>query len=252
MLSYVSHLLKINNLHVSAKETEIIKGLDIEIQEGEMHAIMGPNGSGKSTLVNTLMGHPAYRITKGEIEFEGKNILDMKTHERARTGMFLAFQHPKEIDGVTLRSFLLSAYNSCVSKEGQAISPIKFKKLLDDTMKELKIDPEFANRSINKGFSGGEKKKVEVLQIKILKPKLALLDETDSGLDIDALKIVSEGINSLRNEEDKLTCILVTHYARILDYVSPDHIHIMVNGKIVESGGAEVASKLEETGYKDY
>ena len=231
---------------------EIIKGLDLEIQKGEMHAIMGPNGSGKSTLANTLMGHPAYKITKGEIEFEGKSMLDMQTHERARAGIFLAFQHPKEIDGVTLRSFLLSAYNSCVSEEGQAISPIKFKKLLDDTMKELKIDPEFANRSINKGFSGGEKKKVEVLQLKILKPKIAVLDETDSGLDIDALKTVSEGINSLRSGDDKLTCLLVTHYARILDYVAPDHIHIMVNGKIVESGGPEVASKLEETGYKDY
>ncbi len=247
MLSYGSmSLLTITNLSASVEDKPILNGLSLQIEEGELHTIMGPNGSGKSTLVNTLMGHPAYEVTGGDVTFKGKNLLAMTPDERARAGLFLAFQYPKEIAGVTLRSFLFAAYKSCNPEE--TISPIKFKKHLEEVMHSLTMDPAFMERSLNQGFSGGEKKKAEVLQLKILQPTLALLDETDSGLDVDALKTVAEGINALRPS----SFLLVTHYARILHYLTPDRVHVMIGGKIVESGGAELAKKLEEEGYEAY
>ena len=272
----MSELLSIKNLHAGIKGKEILKGISLEVMPGEIHAIMGPNGSGKSTLVNTLMGHPKYKVTSGSALFEGKDILKMEPDDRAKLGLFLAFQYPKEIAGVSLRSFLFSAYNAQMGARGTAsynaqmqsrdpnykkMSPIKFKKLIEEKMEELHADPNLSERPVNQGFSGGEKKKAEVLQLKILEPKLALLDETDSGLDIDALKIVAEGINSLRSsapdpdpdpDPAPFSAIIVTHYARILSYIKPDKIHVMVDGEIVESGGAELASKLEDEGYRQY
>ena len=255
------HLLSINSLHISVEEThstgsgqeEVVHGLDLTVNEGEIHAIMGPNGSGKSTLVNALMGHPKYAITKGSATFQGKDLLSMEPHERANLGLFLAFQYPKEIAGVTLRSFLFAAYKAQTTvrnPENKIISPIKFKKYLEEKMQSLHMDPAFAERHLNQGFSGGEKKKAEVLQLCVLQPHLALLDETDSGLDIDALKIVSEGVNAMRSPT--FSAVIVTHYARILDYITPDRVHVMVQGKIVESGGRELASRLEKEGYRKY
>jgi len=199
------------------------------------------------------MGHPAYEVTKGEAYFQGKNLLEMKPADRACAGLFLAFQYPKEISGVTLRSFLFAAYNAQKNARDpnyKKMSPIKFKKILEQEMQELKMDSTFAERFVNQGFSGGEKKKAEILQMKVLKPTCALLDETDSGLDIDALKIVADGVNSMRSSN--FSALLVTHYARILGYIAPDKVHVMVGGKIVESGGAELAKKLEEEGYAQY
>ncbi len=247
-------ILHIQNLHISVEDTEIVKGIDLTINSGEVHAIMGPNGSGKSTLVSTLMGHPAYEITEGSVEFNGKDLLAMEPHERAQVGMFLAFQYPKEIAGVTLRSFLFAAYKAQMAARNPDVnvaSPIKFKKLLEEKMTDLNMDTEFAERFVNKGFSGGEKKKAEVLQMHILKPLLALLDETDSGLDVDALKVVAEGVNALR-QNSGFASLVVTHYARILEYIQPDHVHVMVDGKIIESGGPEFAHKLEQEGYERY
>ncbi len=242
-------LLSIKDLHVSAGDREIVKGLSLTINEGETHAIMGPNGSGKSTLVNALMGHPAYEVTGGTIEFKGKDLLQMETFERARAGLFLAFQYPKEIAGVTLRSFLLAAAKARLG-EGEHLSPIAFAKQLKEHMASLHMDPAFAERSINKGFSGGEKKKAEILQLKVLQPSLALLDETDSGLDVDALKIVGEGVTSMKSSS--FSCLIVTHYARILQLITPDHVHVMVAGKLVESGGPQLAHQLEKDGYAKY
>jgi len=246
-------ILSASNLHISVEGVEIVCGIDLEILSGEVHAIMGPNGSGKSTFVSTLMGHPAYEITEGSVMFLGRDLLAMEAHERAQAGLFLAFQYPKEIAGVTLRNFLFAAYNAQMAVRDPAhrkISPIKFKKYLEEHMAELKMDPSFAERALNRGFSGGEKKKVEVLQMRVLQPVLALLDETDSGLDIDALKIVAEGIHTLRSPDRSI--LLVTHYARILEYVTPDHVHVMAGGKIVESGGSALAHQLEEQGYEKY
>lgn len=246
-------LLSIKNLHISVKEKEIIHGLSLEVQPGEIHVIMGPNGSGKSTLVNALMGHPAYTVTQGEVSYKGTDLLALEPSERACAGLFLAFQYPKEISGVTLRSFLFAAYNAQMSARdtsAKQVSPIKFKKQLEASMAELHMNTAFAERSLNQGFSGGEKKKSEILQMKLLKPELALLDETDSGLDIDALKIVAEGINSLRSE--KFSCIIVTHYTRILEYVKPDKVHVMARGSLIESGGPEFAAALEKSGYEKY
>lgn len=243
-------LLEIDDIHISVEDTEVVHGISLTIHPGETHAIMGPNGSGKSTLVNTLMGHPKYEVTGGSVEFQGKDLLGMQPWERAQAGMFLAFQYPKEISGVTLRSFLFAAYNAQMgarSPDEKKISPIKFKKFLEEKMEELKMDPAFAERSLNQGFSGGEKKKAEVLQMSVLKPSLALLDETDSGLDIDALKIVADGVNRLHSPS--FAALLVTHYTRILEYIRPDHIHVMVSGTIVERGGFEVAEMLEREGY---
>jgi Fe-S cluster assembly ATP-binding protein len=247
-------LLTISNLHISVDSTEIVKGIDLTIKEGELHAIMGPNGSGKSTLVNTLMGHPSFKITEGSVQFNNEDLLSLQPHERAQAGLFLAFQYPKEIAGVTLRSFLFAAYKAQMKvrdPEAKIASPIKFKKLLEEKMKALNMDTAFAERFVNKGFSGGEKKKAEVLQMHILQPTLALLDETDSGLDVDALKTVAEGVRVMR-EQSQFSGLVVTHYARILEYLNPDYVHVMVDGRIVESGGADFAKKLETEGYEKY
>lgn len=246
-------LLTIEKLHIVVEEKEVVHGLNLAVQPGEIHAIMGPNGSGKSSLVNTLMGHPKYSVVSGSAEMSGEDLLALDPSERAAKGLFLAFQYPKEIAGVTLRSFLFAAYKAQAEKRDdlpKVISPIKFKKYLEEQMKTLHMDTAFAERFLNKGFSGGEKKKAEVLQMAILKPRLALLDETDSGLDIDALKIVADGINRMRSPS--FSAIIVTHYARLLDYVEPDHVHVMIRGKIVESGAKELALQLEKQGYAKY
>ena len=248
----VASLLSITDLHISVEGKEIVRGLQLEMQEGEVHAIMGPNGSGKSTLVNALMGHPKYEITAGAVQFRGKDLLSLEPHERSQLGLFLAFQYPKEIAGVSLRSFLLAAHRAQVgsAESGQQrLSPLQFEKVLKRKMEELHMDTAFADRSLNQGFSGGEKKKAEILQMAILQPRLALLDETDSGLDVDALKIVAEGVNALRAGSSFL---IVTHYARILDYITPDHVHVMVAGRIVASGTADFARVLEKEGYGKY
>lgn len=249
----VSPFLSIKGLQVAVDGTEVIHGLSLDVPAGEVHAVMGPNGSGKSTLVNTLMGHPKYQVTGGSVEFRGEDLLAKESWERASSGLFLAFQYPREIAGVTLRGFLYAAYRAQAAAREDLpaiVSPIKFKAFLEQKMKELGMDPAFAERSVNHGFSGGEKKKAEVLQMQVLQPKLALLDETDSGLDIDALKIVSEGVNALRGPE--FSAIVVTHYARILSVLKPDRVHVMVKGRLVESGGAEVAERLEREGYAKY
>lgn len=252
MLRWLSMpLLSINGLHVEVDGKEVVKGLSVEVPEGEVHAIMGPNGSGKSSLVNAIMGHPRYIVTDGSVAFDGKDLLAMKPHERAAAGLFLAFQYPREIAGVTLRSFLFAAHKAQATARGEkALTLLQFKDHLLERMKALSMDPAFAERSLNQGFSGGEKKKAEVLQMDILRPRLALLDETDSGLDVDALRIVAEGVKALRSPN--FSALVVTHYARILYHLKPDRVHVMVNGVIVESGGGELAEKLEKDGYKTY
>ena len=242
--------LVIRNLHVSINGNEILKGLDLTVKQGEIHAIMGPNGTGKSTLAYSLMGHPHYEVTQGEVFFKGQNILEIEPDERARMGLFLAFQYPVAIPGVSVANFLRSAINArrrSVNHEDKGISIPEFRKTLKDQMDRLKMDYNFASRYLNEGFSGGEKKRAEILQLATLHPEIAILDETDSGLDIDALRIVAEGINSLRGPD--LGVIVITHYQRILNYVKPDYVHIMLGGKIVESGGADLALHLEEQGY---
>jgi Fe-S cluster assembly ATP-binding protein len=242
--------LEIKNLHVEIESKEILTGVNLTIRQGEVHAIMGPNGTGKSTLAYTLMGHPAYIITKGEILFDGQNINELSTEERSRLGLFLAFQYPVTISGVTVASFLRMALNArrkVADPNDKGIPILEFRKLLTEKMDFLEMDHSFAGRYLNEGFSGGEKKRAEVLQMAILKPTIAILDETDSGLDIDALKIVSEGVNALR--QDTMGILVITHYQRILNYIKPDHVHIMIDGKIVESGGADLALHLEEQGY---
>lgn len=247
----MASLLSVSGLSVSVEGKEIVRGLDLDMSEGEVHAIMGPNGSGKSTLVNALMGHPKYEITGGSVSFRGEDLLAMEPHERSQAGLFLAFQYPKEIAGVSLRSFLLAAHRAHAEKAGgQRLSPLQFQTHLQEIMKDLKMDPAFAERFINQGFSGGEKKKAEILQMTVLRPALALMDETDSGLDVDALKTVSEGVNRLRG--GNFGALIVTHYARILEYITPDRVHVMVKGRIVESGGADFARTLEKEGYAKY
>jgi len=248
----MAELLSISGLHVSVEDKPIVRGLDLSMNEGEVHAIMGPNGSGKSTLVNAIMGHPKYEITAGTVTFRGKDLLAMEPHERSQAGMFLAFQYPKEIAGVTLRSFLLAAHRAHAGNDPSItrLSPVQFQKMMTEKMKELRMDAAFAERFINQGFSGGEKKKAEILQMAILQPRLALMDETDSGLDVDALKIVAEGVNKLRSPN--FSALIVTHYARILGYITPDRVHVMVKGTIVESGGHDFARKLEQEGYEKY
>ncbi len=249
----LSSLLDVSNLCVSVDTTPIVKDLSLSVKPGEVHAIMGPNGSGKSTLVSALMGHPKYAIDAGSILFAGENILKLPADERARLGMFLAFQYPKELAGVSLRSFLFAACDAQRQARDPAyrkMSPVKFKVQLEAEMKALHMDPAFAERSVNQGFSGGEKKKAEVLQMRILKPRLALLDETDSGLDVDALKIVAGGVESMRGPD--FSAVIVTHYARILECIVPDRVHVMIHGSIVESGGPELAMKLEKEGYGKY
>ncbi len=248
--------LAIKNLHVRVEGQEILKGLNFKMNRGEVHAIMGPNGSGKSTLANTLMGHPAYDVTEGEIWFRGKDIVGLSADERSRQGLFLAFQYPSSIPGVSVASFLRTAINARYEQKDRAgngngqqrgISMRDFRKLLKEKMAMLQMDPSFASRYLNEGFSGGEKKRMEILQMAMLQPEIAVLDETDSGLDIDALRIVSEGVNELMSPE--LGVLVITHYQRILNYIKPEHVHILVGGRIVMSSGPELALELEERGY---
>ena len=242
--------LSIRNLHVSIDGKEILKGVNLDVNQGEVHALMGPNGTGKSTLAYSLMGHPAYEVTDGEVIFKGQNILELEPDQRAHLGIFLAFQYPIAIPGVTVANFLRSAVNAKRRAENPAdkgISIPEFRKLLKEKMDLLKMDHNFAGRYLNEGFSGGEKKRAEVLQMAVLQPEIAVMDETDSGLDIDALRIVSEGVNTLSGPG--MGVLVITHYQRILNYIKPDQVHIMLNGHIVESGGADLALHLEEHGY---
>jgi Fe-S cluster assembly ATP-binding protein len=246
-----SSLLSVRDLTVNVGEKPVVRGVTLTVRPGEVHAIMGPNGSGKSTLVSALMGHPAYTVTGGSASMRGKNLLTLEPNERAVHGLFLAFQYPREIAGVTLRSFLFAALAAqCTARKQSRPSPLQFRKILSVAMEELHLDPAFAERSLNQGFSGGEKKKAEILQLAILHPSLALLDETDSGLDVDALRIVAEGVNRMRAPD--FSAVIVTHYARILEYITPDYVHVMINGSIVESGGATLAHTLEKEGYAKY
>lgn len=247
-------MLNIQNLHANIQDTnnqekEILKGINFHVKPGEIHAIMGPNGSGKSTLSKVLVGHPKYEVTQGDILFEGKSILEMEADERARSGIFLAFQYPVEVPGVNNASFLRMAYNAKQKHLGlEELDPFDFDELLKAKMKVVQMDPSFANRSVNEGFSGGEKKRNEILQMAVLDPKLAILDETDSGLDIDALRTVANGVNQLMNKDKAV--ILVTHYQRLLDYITPDYVHVLAEGRIIKSGGKELALELEEKGYE--
>lgn len=238
--------LEIKDLHVKIEGKEILKGVDLTINTNEIHAIMGPNGTGKSTLAQAIMGHPKYVVTSGTITLDGEDVLEMEVDERARAGIFLGMQYPSEITGVTNSDFLRSAINA-KREEGDEISLMKFIRELDSKMEFLEMDEDMATRYLNEGFSGGEKKRNEILQLTMLKPKFAVLDEIDSGLDIDALKVVSKGINEMRGED--FGCLIITHYQRLLDYITPDKVHVMMQGKVVKSGGAELAHKLEEQGY---
>ena len=242
--------LEIKDLHVSIDGKEILKGVNLTVKQGEIHAIMGPNGTGKSTLAYTLMGHPSYTVTKGEVHFKGQNILDLQPDQRSRLGLFLAFQYPVSISGVTVANFLRTALNArrrAVNKEDKGVPVPEFRKLLKEKMELLKMDQSFATRYLNEGFSGGEKKRAEILQMATLKPEIAILDETDSGLDIDALRIVSEGVNALMGPD--LGVLVITHYQRLLNYIKPNFVHVMMGGRIVESGSADLALSLEEHGY---
>ena len=242
--------IDIRNLHVSIDGKEILKGVNLKASQGEVHAIMGPNGTGKSTLAYTLMGHPNYAVTEGEIWFKGNNLVGLEPDVRSHLGLFLAFQYPVAIPGVTVANFLRTALNSrrkSDTPEDKGVSIPEFRRLLKEKMDLLKMDHAFAGRYLNDGFSGGEKKRAEVLQMAVLQPEFAVMDETDSGLDIDALRIVSEGINALRGPN--LGVLLITHYQRILNYIKPDYVHIMLDGRIVETGGPELALHLEEHGY---
>lgn len=242
--------LEIKDLHVSIEDKEILKGLSLTIKQGEIHAIMGPNGTGKSTLAYTLMGHPNYTVTSGEVLLDGENVLEMEPDERSRAGMFLAFQYPVAIPGVTVANFLRSAINArrrADNPEDKGMPIPEFRKLLKEKMDTLKMDHAFAGRYLNDGFSGGEKKRAEILQMATLKPRFAILDETDSGLDIDALRIVSEGVNALSGPD--LGVLVITHYQRLLNYIKPQFVHVMMGGRIVESGGPDLALHLEEHGY---
>ncbi|MCL6452242.1 MAG: Fe-S cluster assembly ATPase SufC [Alicyclobacillus sp.] len=241
-------VLEIHNLHVRVKEEdkEIVRGLDLAIGSGEIHAIMGPNGTGKSTLASALMGHPAYEVTEGTVVLDGKDVLEMSVDERARAGMFLAMQYPAEVSGVSNANFLRTALNARRG-EGNEIPVLKFHRQLHEQMKRLNIDPSFAERYLNEGFSGGEKKRNEILQMAMLEPRLAILDEIDSGLDIDALRIVADAVNQLRSPDRGF--LIITHYQRLLQYIVPDFVHVMMKGRIVRSGGKELAEKLEQNGY---
>jgi Fe-S cluster assembly ATP-binding protein len=249
--------LVVKDLHVAVDGKEILKGLSLEMSKGEIHALMGPNGSGKSTFANTLMGHPKYEVTAGEIVFRGENILEMETDERSRLGLFMAFQYPVAIPGLTFASFLRAALNARLAPQGgedgkmptrKGIPPKEFRELLKQKMAMLKMDETFATRYLNDGFSGGEKKRAEILQMALLKPVIAIMDETDSGLDIDALRIVSEGVNALSGPD--MGVLVITHYNRILNYIKPHKVHVMMDGRIVTNGGPEMALELEAKGYE--
>src|SRR5712671_6245968 len=241
-------LLEIKNLHASVDGNEILKGINLKVNKGEVHAIMGPNGSGKSTLAKVLAGHPSYEVTAGEVIYNGKNLLEMSPDERARAGVFMAFQYPVEVPGVSNAQFLRLAYNEKQKHLGQEeLDPLEFKDLLKERAKLVQMDASFMSRSVNEGFSGGEKKRNEILQMAVLEPKLAILDETDSGLDIDALRIVADGVNAMRGPDRAI--ILVTHYQRLLNYIVPDFVHVLFDGRIVRTGDKQLALDLEEKGY---
>ena len=241
-------MLEVKDLRASAGDTEILQGISLTIGKGEVHAIMGPNGSGKSTLAQVLAGHPAYEVTSGQVRFEGQDLLDLQPEERAQAGLFLAFQYPVEIPGVTNAYFLRAAYNELRKARGlEEADPIDFLDVLEDKLKMVDWGPEIMSRAVNAGFSGGEKKRNEILQLAVLEPKLAILDETDSGLDIDALRVVAAGVNKLRSPERSF--LVVTHYQRLLNYIVPDVVHVLVNGRIAKSGGKELALELEARGY---
>lgn len=242
----MTSVLEIKNLHVEIDGKEILKGVDLTLKQGEIHAVMGPNGTGKSTLAQAIMGHPRYEVTKGEVILDGEDVLEMEVDERAQAGLFLGMQYPSEISGVTTSDFLRSAINA-QREEGDEINLMQFIKKLDKNMEHLEIDQDMATRYLNEGFSGGEKKRNEILQLMMLEPKFGILDEIDSGLDIDALKVVSKGINKLRGEN--FGSLIITHYQRLLNYISPDHVHVMMRGKVVKSGGKELAERLEAEGY---
>ncbi len=247
-MSNLEKLIEIKDLHVSIAETEILKGIDLSIGEGEVHAIMGPNGSGKSTLANVIAGRPGYTVTSGDIVYKGRSILGVAPEIRARAGIFLAFQYPVELPGVRTWQFLKSAIDAIRNENGQEELKIRdFDKLLEEKRQLVEMDPDLVRRSVNEGFSGGEKKRNEILQLALLDPSLALLDETDSGLDIDALRIVSHGVNIFKSPEKSV--LIVTHYQRILDYITPDYVHVLVDGKIARSGDSRLAMELEEKGY---
>jgi Fe-S cluster assembly ATP-binding protein len=248
-----SPILRISNLHakVAEEDIEILHGVDLEIPAGEIHAIMGPNGSGKSTLAKVIAGHPHYEVTSGSVLFKGREVLEMEPDERSRAGLFLAFQYPVDIPGVSIANFLRTARQAHLP-EGEELDLFDFQDELLDRMKLLEMDPTFAERSVNDGFSGGEKKRNEILQMAMLKPVVAVMDETDSGLDIDALKIVSQGVNTLTEEDPEMSVLLITHYQRLLNYIKPDVVHVMVAGKMVRTGGPDVALELEEEGYAVY
>lgn len=238
--------LVIKNLYASVGDKEIIKGLNLRLKTGEIHAIMGPNGTGKSTLAGIIMGNPKYTVTKGSITLDGENVLEMTVDERSRKGIFLAMQYPNEIAGITNADFIKSALQARLEK-GKYISLFKFVREIDQAVKELKMDPDLPHRYVNEGFSGGEKKRNEILQMKMLKPHFAILDEIDSGLDVDALKIVGENVNNMRS--DKFAALVITHYERLLDYIEFDYVHIMIDGRIVKSGGKELVEKVDAEGY---
>ncbi len=241
-------MLEIRNLYTSVDGNEILKGINLTIKKGEIHAIMGPNGSGKSTLAKVLAGHPSYEVTEGEVLYEGKNLLEMTPDERAREGIFMAFQYPIEVPGVSNAQFLRLAYNEKRKHLGEEeLDPLEFKDLLKERAKIVDMDASFMTRSVNEGFSGGEKKRNEILQMAVLEPKLSILDETDSGLDIDALRIVAGGVNQLHNPENSI--VLVTHYQRLLNYIVPHYVHVLAQGRIAREGGKELAMELEEKGY---
>ena len=241
-------LLTINDLHASIQGKEILRGITLSVNAGEIHAVMGPNGSGKSTLAQVLAGHPAFEITRGEVIYDGKNLLELDAEERAQSGVFLAFQYPIEIPGVSNAYFLRSAYNAIREARGQEeVDPMEFYDLMQQKLKMVEMSDAMLQRSVNTGFSGGEKKRNEILQMAVLEPRLAILDETDSGLDIDALRIVADGVNKLRRPDN--AAIVVTHYQRLLNYIVPDYVHVLANGRIVKSGGKELALELEARGY---
>jgi Fe-S cluster assembly ATP-binding protein len=246
-------ILKIQGLEakVADEAFDILRGVDLEVFKGEIHAIMGPNGSGKSTLAKVLAGHPGYQVTSGKVTYKGEDLLELEADERSRAGVFLAFQYPVEIPGVSIANFLRTAVQAHMP-EGEELDLFDFSDILTDRMEMLEMDVSFAERHVNDGFSGGEKKRNEILQMAMLKPSLALMDETDSGLDIDALRIVSEGVNKLAAEHPDMAIVLITHYQRLLDYIKPDVVHVMMEGRLVRSGGPELALELEQEGYKDW
>ena len=240
-------MLKVNNLHASVEGTEIIRGINLEVKSGEVHAIMGPNGSGKSTFANVLMGNPTYEVTKGSVEYMGEDITDNPADKRAKKGIFMAFQYPEAIPGVTIVTMLKASLSNITDTE---LTTIELRLKVADSMKDLGLEPDFVDRYLNEGFSGGERKRNEILQLAVLEPRLAILDETDSGLDVDGLKIVGDGVDQLRNKDRSF--LIVTHYQRLLNYIKPDYVHVFINGDIVETGNYELSQKLEQEGYDSY